>query len=164
MILIFLVGVIVTGMAIVLAMTWLIVDRDQVWSIARTTAVGIIRYRRKWADIRRWAKRCSPRAVAERKAVRRLVGQDVQPTHALRRIHWLRRYDLQRLRQARYRGDVLRLVTTYRLKSEGEWQSVSRVHEPETGQSYWLAGDPEEDPRLEGFLLDRRAMPHLAMV
>ena len=58
-----------------------------------------------------------------------------------------------------YVGDKIRVATTYRIFADGEWQSVTWVAEPASNKTYWLAGDPQEDPQIEGFLNDRKALP-----
>ena len=56
-------------------------------------------------------------------------------------------------------GDKIRVATTYRIFADGEWQSVTWVAEPASNKTYWLAGDPKEDSQIEGFLMDRKALP-----
>jgi hypothetical protein len=58
-------------------------------------------------------------------------------------------------------GD-LAVATTYRLWADGRWQAATRVYEVSSGESYWLPGDPGEEPQLEGFLEGRLALPHLS--
>ena len=56
-------------------------------------------------------------------------------------------------------GNKIRVATTYRIFADGEWQSVTWVAEPASNKTYWLAGSPTEDPQIEGFLTDRKALP-----
>ena len=58
-----------------------------------------------------------------------------------------------------YVGEKVRIATTYRIFTDGEWQSVTWVAEPASNKTYWLAGSPQEDPQIEGFLSDRKALP-----
>ncbi len=58
-----------------------------------------------------------------------------------------------------YVGNKIRVATTYRIFVDGEWQSVTWVAEPISNKSYWLAGSPQEDPQIEGFLTDRKSLP-----
>jgi len=57
-----------------------------------------------------------------------------------------------------FRGDVLRVATVYRLRTVDGEELATFVSEPASQRSYWLAGSTE-DPSIEGFLEDRRALP-----
>ncbi len=122
----------------------------------------MIRYLRVWTRVARLTRAERAETKAETRAWRRVAkGRKVKPTH---RPWWHGAIGerLRPVRRAVYRGDVLRVVAMYRVLDQGEWHAATLVQEPQAGQSYWLAGDPQEDPRLEGLLVDRRRMPHLA--
>ncbi len=132
------------------------------WRAASATARDLTRYLRVWMRVHHLSRAERSEVRAEVKAWRRVAkGGKVKATRRPRWHQALGR-QLRPVCRAVYRGDVLRVAAVYRVLDQGEWHAAILVQEPQAGQSYWLAGDPQEDPRLEGLLVDRRAVPHLA--
>lgn len=122
------------------------------------------RYLRIWVRVLLLTRTEKAERRAEQRAWRRVEESTrwVKPTHQARALRELRKRGAVFVGRLTFRGEVPKYVTVYRIRDQGEWETATLVHED--GRQYWLPGDPKEDPQLEGFLVDRKAIQNLAAV
>lgn len=122
------------------------------------------RYLRVWVRVALLTRAEKAESRAEQRMWRRVEqsGRRVKATHRPQALAALRKLGATVVDRSTFRGDVFRSATVYRLRDQGEWLTATLVYED--GQFFWLPGGPKDDPQLEGFLVDRRAIQSLAAV